>query len=262
MYKLIATDMDGTLLTNAGDISEKTIECINRIKERGIIFVPASGRAPKGLDDYKKILNHTSPVICYNGAYAEADGKVVFEKELLQDDAEKILDLGRKYDASMFIWSKNRLYTNGTPDKIERYEKMAHTKSQFITNFSELLAQGITKILWFSDEEKIAKIRTEINPDEFSKVTYLTSCPFFLEFFNSDASKGKALAEIGKVYGINTSEMIAVGDGENDISMIDLAGLGVAMANASDEVKQHADFITLSNEDDGIAHIIQKFIIL
>jgi len=260
MYKLIAADMDGTLLTNSGEISEKTIEYINYLKQKGVVFVPASGRAPNGLEDYKKILNHTSPVICSNGAYAEVDGKVVFEKELLPDDAKKILDLGQKYNASMFIWSKNRLYTNGTPEKIEKYEKMAHTRSEYKTDFSDLLAQGITKILWFSDEEKIAKIRDEINPKEFSKVTYLTSCPFFLEFFNADASKGKALIEIGKAYCIAPSEMIAIGDGENDISMLEAVGLGGAMHNASDKVKASADFITLSNEEDGVAYVIEKFI--
>lgn len=261
MYKMIATDMDGTLLTNSGEIANKTIEYINQAKKKGVIHVIASGRSPAGLDVYKKILGCDTPIIAYNGAYAKAKGKVIFERELSKKDAKHVLELGKKYDATMCIWSNNQLYVNKKNEKAQKYAQLTFTDGIYVTDYSKLLDMGITKILWYEDIEKIAKIKSEITPGEFESATYLTSTPVFLEFFNAQSSKGRALIELGKMYNIEPSEIIAVGDAENDLSMIISAGLGVAMENADEAVKEAADYTTLSNENCGVAHIIEKFIL-
>ncbi len=261
MYKLIACDMDGTLLTSDGVISEKTLKSIRLAEKAGVIFVPASGRAPAGLLDFRNILNPKAPFIAYNGCYAEANGEVIFDVELTNGDAEKIISVGHALQASMFIWAKNRLYTNATGKKRETYEKMAHVRAAYTEDFSFLIPDGITKVLWFEDEAKIAEIKQKLDPRDFENMTWCTSCSFFLEFFSSDASKGTALLKLIEKLGLDKKDTIAIGDGENDISMLDAAALAVAMSNASDAVKECADYITDTNDNNGVGSVIEKFIL-
>ena len=124
-----------------------------------------------------------------------------------------------------------------------------------------LLDQGITKILWYDEVPSINQWQEELKDVEFDSVTFCTSQPFFLEFFNSKVSKAVAMEKIGEIYGISREEMIAAGDGYNDLAMIEYAGLGVAMENAVDGVKAVAQYITASNEEDGIAKVIEEFIL-
>ena len=123
-----------------------------------------------------------------------------------------------------------------------------------------LLDQGITKILWYDEVENVNQWQVELDEVEFGSVTYCTSQPIFLEFFNKMVSKAIAMEKIGEIYGIRREEMIAAGDGYNDLAMIEYAGLGVAMDNAVDDVKAAAQYITASNEEDGIAKVIEEFI--
>ena len=119
-----------------------------------------------------------------------------------------------------------------------------------------------TKILWIDTEEKIKKIQEELPGDAFSQVTFCTSQTTYLEFFNSQVSKAKAMERLGQLFNIRQEEMIAVGDGLNDLPMIEYAGLGVAMENAPDGVKESADYITArTNNEDGVAEVLEKFVL-
>ncbi len=129
-----------------------------------------------------------------------------------------------------------------------------------INNMEQLIENGVTKILWYDEVEKIEQYKNEIGRYLSDNVNFHPSRPYFMEFVDKYASKAIAMERLGQYYGIKQSEMIAVGDGFNDLSMIEYAGLGVAMANSPDEVKERADYITLSNEEDGVAHVIHEFI--
>ena len=129
-----------------------------------------------------------------------------------------------------------------------------------IDNLEKIIEKGVTKILWYDEVEKIAQYQKEIGSFLSENVNFHPSRPYFMEFVDKNASKAIAMEKLGQFYGIKQSEMIAVGDGFNDLSMIEYAGLGVAMANSPREVKEKADYITLSNEEDGVAHVIFEFI--
>lgn len=130
-------------------------------------------------------------------------------------------------------------------------------------SIDELLAQGITKILWYDDVSQIQQIEKELRKTaHFHNVTFCTSKPFYLEFFSSKVSKAAAIDCIGKLYDFTPAETIAIGDGFNDLSMIHYAALGVAMANAPDGVKESADYITArTNNEDGVAEVLEKFVL-
>lgn len=262
-YKLIAVDMDGTLLTNSKEITPKTIETVKKAQEAGALFAISTGRPIQGVEKYNHLLNLEGPQITYNGAMIvdAKTKKVLFEQGLDREDAKRILEEGRKRGTTMCIWSQNQLYGNVLDERINKYKKLTNVEPLLMENEEELLDQGITKILWYDEVENINAWQEELKEVKFDSVTFCTSQPFFLEFFNSKVSKAVAMEKIGEIYGIKQEEMIAAGDGYNDLAMIEYAGLGVAMENAVDGVKAAAQYITASNEEDGVAKVIEKFIL-
>lgn len=257
-YKLVAMDMDGTLLNSKRSITIETLFAIKKGMECGIKFTISTGRPLLGIKKYIDILGLDTPVITYNGACVvnPLTCEILFKKDLLPIDAKKIYELGMKYDVLMCVWSNDTLYANRFDDRLESYRSLSGATPVLITDFEEINKQGISKILWANEPSKIEKYQKELNPEMFENVTYVTSQPIFLEFINKDVSKGVALDFIAKRFGILQDEVVAIGDGLNDYEMIEYAGLGVAMENAHEEIKKIADYITGSNDDDGIADVI------
>ena len=204
---------------------------------------------------------YISPINSRQNINSKASFSLIAEKNLLPKDARVILELGNALRTTMCIWAGNLLYTNVLSDNVEQYKKMAGIEPIYVTDYEKLLEMGISKILWFDDVSKIGEYQKILKEYTFDKVTHCTSKPYFLEFFNCEVSKATAIEFICNMYGIKREETIAIGDGENDIAMIEYAGLGVAMENACDEIKSKAKYITLSNNNDGIAHVIEKFVL-
>jgi Cof subfamily protein (haloacid dehalogenase superfamily) len=130
-----------------------------------------------------------------------------------------------------------------------------------VDDLAQFAAQGVTKALYRDTPERIAEIQNELYPYFGGKLNYFTSQPNLLEFVNLNTSKGAAMQKIGERYGIAQSEMMAIGDNFNDVEMIRYAALGVAMGNAPQEVKDIADAVTLTNEEDGVAEAIYRYVL-
>lgn len=261
-FKLIAVDMDGTLLNSEGKISEKTVDAIRNLSKTDVIFTISTGRPIHGVQKYNTQLHLMGPIITYNGAMivnAETQ-EILFEEGLSREDAETIWKLGEQAGVTMCIWSNNQLYGNRLDKRIHDYKKLSGVEP-LLADKEQLLNQGITKILWYDEVDRIRRFCRELSPELFSQVTFCTSKPVFLEFFSSKVSKAVAMKKIGELYNIQREEMIAIGDGLNDLSMIEYAGLGVAMENAEKAVKDTAQYITASNDEDGVAKVIETFVI-
>lgn len=262
-YKFAAVDMDGTLLNDSNEITPYTADTIRQAVSAGLIFSICTGRPVQGVSRYQKQLGIQGPIITYNGAMIldSATGKVLYRQELKTDDARQILKAGIHYNTTMCIWSDNRLYGNQLNGRIHEYSQATRVTPLLLPSIEQLLSQGITKILWYDDEKKIQQIEKELhNTALFQNVTFCTSKPFYLEFFNSQVSKAAAIDRIGELYGFSTAQTIAIGDGFNDLPMIRHAALGAAMANAPDGVKQCADYVTAhTNNEDGVAEVLKKF---
>lgn len=260
-YKFIAVDMDGTLLNSNGLITEDTVSGIRRLVSQGIIFTISTGRPIQGVEKYTSLLNLKGPVITYNGAMivdAETH-ETLFERGLMRNDVIKIYELGLSYNTTMCIWAGNQLYGNRLDSRIHDYKRLSGVEPIKIDHIEEILDIGVTKILWYDDANKIEMIMHELSCELFSEVTFCTSKPTFLEFFNNKVSKSEAMRQIGLMYNVMPEEMIAVGDGLNDLSMIQYAGLGIAMGNADEEVKKNAQYITSSNDADGVLNALKRF---
>jgi len=141
------------------------------------------------------------------------------------------------------------------------YAQVSKVEPQVYTDVKELIDIGVSKVLWYDEIERIKEFERRLDGLLNLTVNFYTSQPFYLEFVDQNVSKAVALEKMGEYYGITREEMIAVGDGFNDLAMIEYAGLGVAMGNAPEEVKNAADYVTLSNDEDGVAKVIEVFIL-
>jgi len=264
-YKLIAVDLDGTLLNDESDMTERTKFAIIKAVDAGALFVTATGRAIQGAEFVNEQLSKDMPFIVFNGASVimGKSRKILFSKFLDKALAKEAYDMGASRATPMVIWTDAGLRVSydskGTAEYKEYYKKYYYSNQKVIDDIDELEDERIYKIIWFGKRDIILKYQHEMNSHFAERVNCHTSLPEYLEFVSPDADKGAAMEEIGKVYGIDRSEMIAVGDGYNDISMIKYAGLGVAMGNAPGDVKAACDLVTLSNNHDGVAAVIEEY---
>ena len=264
MYKLIASDMDGTLLRSDRTISEKTVNTIRSLKQKGVKFVLSTGRPLVAVEKYNELLELNGPAIIYNGAqiYDFASKKIIFEKYLDFADAKFIWDEGLKRNVEMYLWAENVLYTNLVNDRIYEYTGESRAAFKKLENINEISDKKVTKIIWDDSGDIIEKYVKELDEIGFyEKVNYCSSMLRFLEFFNKDTSKKVAIQKLEEIYNITKDEIIAIGDGNNDIEMISYAGLGVAMGNADDKVKSIAKIVTTTNDEEGVLNVIDKYVL-
>ncbi len=243
-YKLLAVDVDGTLLNSRREITMLTKQSIQKAIEKGIVFTICSGRPVQGVKLITDMLEIDIPVITYNGAMVIVDDKVIFSCTMQKEDVLHIERLGQEWGTTIAIWAGNRLFVNKLNERALKYAQISGVSPQIYT-----------------DVERINGFERRLNGLLSPSVNVHTSQPIFLEFVDRNVSKAVALEKMGEHYGIRREEMIAVGDGFNDLAMIEYAGLGVAMGNAPEEVKNAADYITFSNDEDGVAKVIEVFVL-
>jgi Cof subfamily protein (haloacid dehalogenase superfamily) len=270
-YKLMAVDIDGTLLDSEGRLTGETEKAIKLGLEKGLIFTISTGRPVQGVQAIIDRFDADLPVIAYNGAMVilGRSREILYKCSMNPEDAMGIISLGEKYDTCVLVWVDSKLYANNLCERAYEYSKISGVAPVLMENAGSIAAQGVLKILWYDTVEAIEEYRKDI--DRYferdkchisrDNINYHTSRPYFLEFVDKKASKARAMEKLGEFFGVDRSEMIAVGDGFNDLSMIEYAGLGVAMGNAHIKIKEKADYVTLANDENGVAHVIYKFIL-
>ena len=142
-----------------------------------------------------------------------------------------------------------------------RLQKISGVEPLEVADREALAKAGITKIIWYDTHDRIQEWMGRLSPDAFESINYCTSNPAFLEFFNGKVSKRVAIQKLGELLGISAAETVAIGDGLNDIPMLEYAGLSVAMGNASEKVKAIAHQVVADNDADGVAQAIEAFIL-
>lgn len=267
MYKLIALDMDGTLLTSDKIITENTKNAIKAAENKGIKIVLASGRPLKGLTRYLEELDLFSGndyVLSYNGGLVQntRTEQIVSKISLSGADLKRIYEVSKKANINIHAFSaKNGLITPKV-SKYTQYEADMNGIDVTIKDFNTVDDnEDIIKIMMVDEADILDPAIEKLPKELYEKYSIFKSAPFFLEFTNKEVDKGLGLKKLGEHLGIRQEEIIACGDAGNDLSMVKYAGLGVAMGNAIEEVKNAANFITASNDEDGIVNVIEKFIL-
>ncbi|MBT2657632.1 HAD family phosphatase [Bacillus sp. ISL-18] len=264
MYKLLALDIDGTFLKSNGEVCESTIISIKKAIKLGTIVTFLTGRTLDGVTRFIEMLDLDTPVIIYNGAMIieTKTNANIFAKNLSTNDARQIIELGSSFETTMLLWSNKQLYVNVNNHYITQDKEIHGIEPIVINNYDTIINNGLSKIVWMDEPQKIERMKTKIENTINKTISYCTSAANYLEFFDKDVSKAHALAKVAEMYNFKKEEIIAIGDGENDMSMIEYAGLGIAMGNSSDVVKEVANFVTTSNDNKGIAKALEKFLFL
>ncbi len=266
MYKLIAVDMDGTLLKEDKTISDKTKKAILKAQHKGVKVVLASGRPIEGMIRYLEELNLTSEedyVLSFNGSIIQnAKTKEVIRKNILKGkDLMYLYDIAKQVGVNIHAFSSKGCITPRM-SKYSEVEGVINNIPVLEVDYSTVQdEEDIIKIMMIDEPEILEAAISKLPKSLYDEYTIVRSAPYFLEFLNKDSSKGTGMKALADYLGISKEQVICIGDAGNDLDMIEFAGLGVAMGNAFDEVKQAADYITKNNQEDGVAHVIQKFVL-
>ena len=264
--KLIAIDMDGTLLLPDHTISPAVKNAIASARERGINVVLTTGRPYAGVHTYLKELHMDKPgdyCITYNGALVQkaGDGSTVAQTPLNYDDYLFLEKLSREVGSHFHALDRNTLYTaNRDISAYTVHESFVATIPLVFCEPENMDPDtAFLKVMMIDEPEILDKAIARIPDAVREKYTVLKSAPYFLEILNKRVTKGTGVHALAETLNIKPEEVMAIGDQENDIAMLEYAGVGVAMDNAIPSVKEVADFVTKSNLEDGVAYAIEKF---
>lgn len=263
--KLIAIDIDGTLLNEKNELAQATIEAVQAARDAGIKVVLCTGRPLTGVKGYLDQLGLSGDdqyVVTFNGALAQTiSGKVLVHHTLDYDQYRKLEQLSHQLGTHFHIETDQHIYTaNKNISDYTIGEAFLVKMSVRYREVSEMPADLTVSKVMFIDHPAIINQAVSQLPDDFKDDFYFVqSEPFFLEAMNKAASKGNTITGLAADLGIDISDVMAIGDQGNDLSMIQAAGFGVAMGNGIDEVKDAAQAVTLTNREDGVAAAIRKY---
>ncbi|MGE6116382.1 sugar-phosphatase [Aeromonas salmonicida] len=267
MYKLIALDMDGTLLNPQGQISPRTHAAIAAARAKGVTVVLASGRPLEGMSRYLAELGLTGQddyVICYNGALVQqvADQRIIRSQLLTGSDASAIARLADELEVNVHGFSVSQGLISPRVSTYTEHESRLIGMPINLIDFATLAVdEQIMKVMMIDEPPQLSRAIERLPAELYERYTVVQSAPFFLEFMNKQSNKGTGVAALAEHLGLDASLVIAVGDAGNDHHMIEYAGLGVAMGNATDDIKALAQHITGRNDEDGVAQVIERFIL-
>ncbi len=269
--RLIALDLDGTLLNQEKELSIRNQEALERCIQRGIYVVPATGRPALGLPAVIRNMSGVRYGILTNGARVEdmVSGKVISEARIDWKLACQILTFISQYPVAYdpYISGRGRMEARflnhleeyGLPPAMQKLVLSTRDEVEDEIAYVEQRKENVEKINIFTpDLELRAQLWEKLS--RYPELIVTSSLEYNLEINAASATKGAALSKLAEFLGISAKQTMAFGDGSNDLSMIQTAGVGVAMANGMDMVKEAADYITLSNEEDGVAAAIHHFL--
>jgi len=265
--RLLALDLDDTLLRSDLTISHRARYTIKRAEAAGVTVVLASGRVPAALDHYAKLLSlhqRAGYLICNNGTMIQEShtGDIIYEINIEPEKALAVFDLVDAEGFPVQIYEEDVMYVSRKNEFTSYDQKLTGLRQVVMGNFRAMVGGGCHKMLVSGDPELLPALEEKLRSRFGDEVTVFTSKPYFLEILPAHTNKGTALEKIAGLMNIKQEEVVAIGDSMNDEAMIRWAGLGVAMANSDRRIMNIADCITeKTNDDDGVAEFIEKFIL-
>ncbi len=260
MIKLIATDIDGTILIPEGEFTEGVKKCVRDLCDKGVKIVLVTGRMHSSAKLVAQELDLATPLVSYQGGLVKEGENVLYERYLTTEQAERIIDWAKSEKVHINLYNDDILYSEKDDYEIQRYCSIQHVGRE-IKPFSEIKKDKVNKVLAidYSNTERISRYEKEL-PKIFPELYIIKSTPCFLEFSNKEASKYCAVKHLQKYWGISDDETLCIGDQNNDIELLKAGGIKVAMGNATDELKKYADFITDTVYNDGFVKAVNQYL--
>lgn len=268
--KAIFLDLDETLLTTDKRISDRNASLLHRMLDEGHIVAFNTGRPVRAIKTIVQPYGFDRPGCYYMGFHGSAiiDGHTNETIMVNSIDTEHAIDLIRTFrEAGIYVqcFDSEHLLTFDDCQTLERYNKVTHEPVIFLQSYDELLDKKIAKVMGidYENHDILVDFQNTYKEKEGEYMNSFFSCTPYLEYCKYGSHKGTGLKALSDYLGISTTNTVACGDERNDIPMIMAAGVGVAMKNARPEAKEVADYITLNdNNNDGIAEVIEKFILI
>ena len=262
-YQLLAIDIDGTLLNDSSQMSQKTHNALQAMKEHGISITLATGRFYPDASYFAKLLGFSCPMILLHGALIQSqEGEIIEKQELPPKSVPILIELAKKEKVPFQIFHEDFLVMEEKTKWNDIYLSFSEIKPVIVPDIREYLEKQKSPFafIFLGTPQKMARLKKIVEEKLNASIAIACAHPNLLEIIAPDASKGNALKQLAAMKNIPISQTIAIGDSYNDIEMIKTAGLGVAMGNAPKEVKDIADCITKDNNQDGIAYFVSQFL--
>ena len=269
--KLIALDLDYTLLNQDKQVSERNMRALKEAADRGIHIVPATGRFYDGMPQCIKDLDFIRYMISINGSCVldVKEKKVIYKAEIANSTAVELISFTKDYPVAYDCYMGNVSYMNKNfIDEAEKYAPDRYYLDMFknlrvpvedLGEFIKESGKGVQKIQWFMTDLKYKSEYMDILSKKFPELMISSSVIKNIEINDKNANKGQGLYMLARHLGIPIDQTLAFGDNSNDLTMIQRAGIGAAMGNATEEIKNAADYITLPYDEDGVAYGIKQF---
>ena len=261
MIKMVATDIDGTIVKWDTGFSDNVRNCIKKMTAQGIKVVLVTGRMHCATAPIAIELRLTTPIVSYQGGLIkDFSGKTLYQENLPDDYAKKIINWARKNNVHLNLYLDDKLYVEKDNDFVKRY-----TDGKFVTynvcSFDDLDIHNVNKLLAidYNDAERVTGWVEELHRT-YPDLYIVKSTPYFCEIGSPNAKKSRGVEFLAKEWGIKQKEILTIGDQDNDIELLKSGGIKVAMGNATPELKACADFITDTVENDGFVKAMEKFV--
>lgn len=258
--KLIVTDIDGTILKHDYKFTQEVKDCINNLTQNGIKVVLATGRMHMATTSIIRELCLKTPIVSYHGGLIKFQNKILYEKNLNSEFAIEIIDWAKQNNIHINLYLDDELHVEKDNLTIQHYVKQGISKYT-IKSFDKVKLEKINKLVLidFEDETKVT-MWTEYLAKKYSDLHIVKSTPYFCEICNKEATKAHAVNFLKDYWGLKKEEILTIGDQNNDIELLKAGGIKVAMGNATDELKELADYITDTVNNNGFVKAIERFV--
>lgn len=264
-YEILVLDLDGTLTNSEKKITPATRDALIKIQENGKKVVLASGRPTYGvlpLAHELKLNEYGSYILSFNGARITDchSHNLLFNKTVPDGILPGLFEIVKEFPVDIITYTDDKIISGNTLTKYTELEsRINYMPVVQSADFVGDISFPVNKYLLTGEPELIAQLKEKLTAKYHSYLNIYCSDPFFLEIMPQSIDKAYSLQKLLNSIGLTSDQMICCGDGYNDITMIEFAGLGVAMENAQPLVLESADYVTRSNNDEGVLHVIEKF---
>ena len=261
--RLMLADVDGTLVTQEKVLTARTLEAVQQLRNAGILFAITSGRPPRGMEMLIQPLDLKTPISAFNGGLiVNRDMTVIEQRVLPQPLVPRLVDLMKSFELSVWIYrGADWFVTDRKGPHVDREAWTVKFEPTVVSSLDDL-TEDVAKIVGVSDDHDAVNRATAAAREQFGDhVTAAPSQPYYLDVTHPLANKGEVVKYLSQQYHVPSEQIATIGDGPNDVLMFAQSGLSIAMGNADPEVQRAAQRVTLSNEEEGFAEAVIRFVL-